>query len=270
MERLCAEGFSSSVIERFFRPFFGGVFLDPELATSERQMEFVFRMFSAGDIAVPAGGMGEIPRQLAACLERSRIRTETAVESIDGRGVQLASGGRLDADAVVVATDAFGAAKLVPTIESRDWLGVTCLYYEAPEPPVRGPYLVLNGECDGPINNLCVMSEVTGQPPSGEPALVSVTALGARDGVGLEDTVLEQLHGWFGRQVRRWRHLKTYRIDRALPEQAPPLKGVREPKIREGLYVCGDHWHDASINGAIASGRRAAEAVIRDAQEKKQ
>jgi protoporphyrinogen oxidase len=269
MGRLRAEGFSNSIIERFFRPFFGGVFLDSELATSERQMEFVFRMFSAGDIAVPAGGMHEIPRQLAARLESSPVRTGTAVEEIDGRSVLLAEGGRLDADAVVVATDAFGAMKLVPEVGRRDWLGVTCLYYQAPEPPVRGPFLVLNGERDGPINNLCVMSEVTGQPPPGEPALVSVTALGARDGVELEDAVLEQLHGWFGRQVRRWRHLKTYRIDRALPEQAPPLKGVREPKIRAGLYVCGDHWHDASINGAIASGRRAAEAVIRDAQGKK-
>jgi len=264
LERLKAEGFSRSLIERFFRPFFGGVFLEPELATSERQMEFVFRMFSAGDIAVPAAGMGEIPRQLADRLERSRICTETPVEGIDGLGVLLADGGRLEADAVVVATDAVDASELVPEIERRDWLGVTCLYFAAAEPPLRGPYLVLNGEHDGPVNNLCVMSEVAGRlAPEGQ-ALISVTVLGARDDADLEAAVVEQLQGWFGRRVGDWRHLATYRIDRALPEQSPPVAGVRSPRFRKGLYVCGDHWHDASINGALASGRRAAEAVIDD------
>ncbi len=270
LERLRAEGFSRSIIEGFFRPFFGGVFLDPELATSERQMEFVFRMFSAGDIAVPAAGMGEIPRQLADRLERSRIRTGTSVEGIDGRGVLLADGGRLDADAVVVATDAFGAAELDREIERRDWLGVTCLYYAAPEPPLRGPFLVLNGNSDGPINNLCVMSEVAGELAPGGQALISVTVLEARDGGEFESAVVEQLQGWFGRQVRQWRHLKTYRIDRALPRQLPPVVGARPPRLGNGLYVCGDHWHDASINGAIASGRRAAEAVVRDLFEGRQ
>lgn len=267
LERLHAEGFSRSLIDGFFRPFFGGVFLDAELATSERQMEFVFRMFSAGDIAVPAAGMGEIPSQLADRLERSRIRTGTAVKGIDERGVLVAGGGRLDADAVVVATDAVGAAELVPTIEHRDWLGVTCLYYSAPEPPLRGPYLVLNGEDDGPINNLGVMSEVAGEMAAGGQSLVSVTVLGARDVGGLEDAVFAQLQAWFGLRVRQWRHLETYRIDRALPEQSPPMVGARSPSLRKGLYVCGDHWHDASINGALASGRRAAEAVIGDFRE---
>jgi hypothetical protein len=122
----------------------------------------------------------------------------------------------------------------------------------------------LNGEHDGPVNNLCVMSEVAGRlAPEGQ-ALISVTVLGARDGVDLETAVIEQLQGWFGRRVGDWRHLATYRIDRALPEQSPPVAGVRPPRLRKGLYVCGDHWHDPSINGALASGRRAAEAVIGD------
>jgi predicted NAD/FAD-dependent oxidoreductase len=30
------------------------------------------------------------------------------------------------------------------------------------------------------------------------------------------------------------------------------------------LYVCGDHRDNASINGALESGRRAADAVLAD------
>ena len=50
--------FSEEIIERFFEPFFGGVFLERELVTSSRFFEFLFRMFSVGDTAVPAQGNG--------------------------------------------------------------------------------------------------------------------------------------------------------------------------------------------------------------------
>ena len=38
-------GFSPSMIDRFFKPFLGGIFLDPELQTSSRMLSFLFRMF---------------------------------------------------------------------------------------------------------------------------------------------------------------------------------------------------------------------------------
>ena len=66
---LQAVPFSADIIERFFEPFFGGVFLERELVTSSRFFEFLFRMFSTGDTAVPAAGMQQIPLQLAAKLQ---------------------------------------------------------------------------------------------------------------------------------------------------------------------------------------------------------
>ena len=42
-------GFSDGMINRFFKPFFGGIFLDRSLETSSRMLEFTFRMFSTGD-----------------------------------------------------------------------------------------------------------------------------------------------------------------------------------------------------------------------------
>jgi predicted NAD/FAD-dependent oxidoreductase len=63
--------------------------------------------------------------------------------------------------------------------------------------------------------------------------------------------------------VVAWRHLKTYHIHHAQPPGTlePPERPVR---LRPGLYVCGDHRDNASINGALASGRRAAAAVLED------
>ena len=93
-------------------------------------------------------------------------------------------------------------------------------------------------------------------------ALVSATILGAGE-PDLEQ-VERQLRGWFGSSVADWRHLRTYRIPRALP--AYPVGGFGEQPVRlaAGLYACGDHREHPSLNGALASGRRAAEAVLAD------
>jgi phytoene dehydrogenase-like protein len=264
LDRLRAEGFSERIIDSFFRPFFGGVFLDTELRTSERQLEFVFEMFSAGDIAVPARGMGEITRQLSGRLARSEQRTGVTVEAVEAEAVRLAGGERLAADSVVVATDAATASRLVDEIAPIEWRGVTCLYFAAEEPPLTGPKLVLDGDGGGPVNNLVVMSEVAPETAPLNRALISVTVVGTPSHDTLETDVRRQLESWFGQEVGRWEHLRTYVIEHALPDQRPPRPSSRSPRLASGVYVCGDHCRDGSINGAMASGRDAARALIDD------
>jgi phytoene dehydrogenase-like protein len=69
---------------------------------------------------------------------------------------------------------------------------------------------------------------------------------------------------WFGRGVDSWRHLRSYYIPQALPEQSPGAGGLQHRNIRlgNGVYICGDHRDSASINGALLSGRRAGEAIL--------
>jgi phytoene dehydrogenase-like protein len=264
--RLEAEGFSPSFINRFFRPFFGGVFLDAELTTSELQLEFVFRMFAAGHIAVPARGMGEIPRQLASRLPEGALRLETPVREVQAGGVRYFSGEWLTAAAVVVAVDGDEAAELIDTLDRPRWRGATCMYFAAESSPLKGPVLLLDGGDIGPINNLCVMSEVAPEYAADARALVSVTVLGvdADSGRDLESDVRRQLGEWFGPSVARWSLLRTYLIDRALPDQTAPHPRARPVRLESGVYICGDHRADSSINGAMASGRRAADAVLAD------
>lgn len=264
--RLRAEGFSDRIIGEFFRPFFGGVFLDPKLETSERQMEFVFRMFAAGAVAVPLEGMEAIPRQLASRLPDGSLVTGTRVERVEPGTVWTADGAAHDVDAVVVATDGEAASKLVSGVRAPRWRSTTCLYYSADTAPLAGPYLVLCNDPDQPVNNLCVMSEASrGCAPEGR-ALISATVLGlpADDDEDLDRAVRRQLGGWFGTQVDAWQLLRVYRIREALPAMDPPLDAPAPARIRPGLFLCGDHAADSSINGAMASGRRAAAAVLED------
>ncbi len=267
LQTLRENGFSDSMIDRFFRPFLGGIFLDGDLLTSSRMFQFVFRMFSLGNACLPEEGMEAIPRQLAATLPPGSTRFGAKVALVRSNSVTLVSGEELNAKKVVVATDGATAGSLLGHAEPSEWQGVTCLYFSTPRPPIERPILVLNGDGTGPINNLCVPTMAA---PSYGPAgsnLVSVTVLGTPpDAAGLHAKVQTQLKDWFGTKTEVWRHLRTYRIPHALPRQSPPALVDMERPVRTtaGMYVCGDHRDNASINGAMVSGRRCAESVLAD------
>jgi len=120
----------------------------------------------------------------------------------------------------------------------------------------------------GPVNNVAVLSDVApGYAPEGQ-SLVSVVVVGtpAESDAALEHAVRQQLISWFGLPVGGWTHLRTDCIPFALPDQTPPFLSPPERPVRhrDGLYVCGDHRRTGSLNGAIASGRSAARAVLAD------
>jgi phytoene dehydrogenase-like protein len=266
LEALRNIGFSENMIDRFFRPFIGGVFFDPNLGVSSRMFEFGFRMFSMGDTALPSKGMGAIPEQIAVRLPEGAVRREARVESIQEDGVTLKSGEKIKAQVVVVATEGPEAARLLSDKEKPGSRSVTCLYFETQEPPLLEPLLILNGEGKGPINSLCFPSNVASSyAPEGN-SLISVTIIGNPDQSDqqLESAVRAQLKEWFGLGVNGWRYLRTYRILHALPMQIPPVSDPtsRPHQIRPGLFICGEYHHVASIQWAMLSGRQAAEAVI--------
>ena len=266
LEMLRQAGLSDAMTERFFRPFLGGIFLDRDLYTSSRMFQFVFRMFSLGLASLPAQGMQAIPDQLASSIPKESVRFDARVQSVEPGRVQLANGEEFTCRHIVVAADSSAASQLLGAPLHKAWQGVTCLYFAAVTPPVSRPILVLNGEGKGPINNLCVPSVVSADyAPAGQ-HLVSVSVMGVpdQDAAELEIAVRDQLTEWYGPKVKGWRHLRTFRIPHALPQQFPPaLETPQRPvKVTDEIYVCGDHRDNASINGAMVSGRRAAEAIL--------
>jgi hypothetical protein len=174
----------------------------------------------------------------------------------------------LKAVAVVVATSAEQAALLLGVPLERRPRDVTCLYYAASRAPVGEPLLLLDGDGHGPVINLCVPSRVAnGYAPAGR-ELISASVLGdpAEDDAELDGAVRAQVREWFGTEdVGQWRLLKIYRIRWAQFAQPPSVRAPVDHPVTAGpgLFVCGDHVENASINGAMRSGRRAAEAVMR-------
>ncbi len=268
IEKLRNFGFSDKIIDRFFRPFYGGVFFDKSLSTSSKMMDFTFRMFATGDTVLPTGGMGAISRQLADKVGSSKVQFNTKVSEIKGNSVVLEGGATIQTDAVVVATEGPESARLLNKAMRSDMRSVRCIYFAAEKAPTAAPILVLNGDTSELINNLCVPSNVNkSYAPAGK-HLVSVSVV-RRDDMADDEmlkAVLTQLESWYGKEVRQWKHLHTYNIKFGLPDYShPALADVERPvRIEKGTYVCGDHRDTASIQGALSSGRRAAQALIED------
>jgi hypothetical protein len=165
-----------------------------------------------------------------------------------------------------MATDATAAAHLVSGAESTEplWRPVISVYFAAARSPLGESIIALNGTGCGLVNHVWVPSDLApAYAPPGQ-ALVSVSVLGTVDVVGLESRVLAELEAWFGAAVWAWRHLRTDRIERALPRQ-PPGAGFRGQGFRQvvGVSICGDHLWSASIEGAILSGLRTADALLK-------
>jgi phytoene dehydrogenase-like protein len=265
---LKAQGFSDHMIESFFRPFFSTVFFDRELASSSRMFEFVFRMLAAGETALPAGGMGAIPAQLAAALPAGSVRTNVPVARVEEGRVVLASGEEIPARAVVLATDGSETTRLLGEDKPFATVDCACLYFNTAKPPMAEPILVLDGENTGPVTNLAVVSNVAPSyaPPSR--SLIQATVVGNPE---ISDQDLEaqsraQLTRWFGPEVVDWRLLRMYRIVRALPDQKPPTPDPLTQPVRLSpwLFVCGEYQSLSSLHWAMVSGRRAGEAVVRE------
>ncbi|KAG8463631.1 hypothetical protein KFE25_003904 [Diacronema lutheri] len=284
---------SDVMIERFFRPFYQGIFLAPLDEQDARMFEFVFKMFTLGVAALPAKGLGEVPKQLARALPEDTVRTRTLVLGVSATSVRVAEVGAekaegarepddhtLESDAVVLAVDRPALAAIDGAHGAAGTDGErssTAIYFaiDGP-PPIAEPILVLNGECgrvapgasSAVLNNVCFPSSVASSYAPAGKALASCTVVGdpAVTDAELERAVREQLGRWFGAErVAAWRHLRTYRVRYAQPTQLGARGGFDWPaRLDGGLYRCGDHTSSPTLNGAMASGRRAAEAVLED------
>lgn len=265
-------GFTDAFIDRFARPFFGGVFLDRSLKTSARQFAFVSKMLGSGSAALPEGGIEAIPKQIAHDIPKYLFRQDQRVDQVlteNGRasGVRFDTTETLDAAAVVVATDAETASELTGLETVKGSKASICLYFETPTPCVEDAFVVLNGNGTGLVNEV---APITNAAPSYAPAgkhLVSVTILGesSLSDDELAEAAKKELEAWFpDKGVYMWRFIKAYRIRYSQMAQDPgvwdslPSNTTSTP----GLFFAGEFTENASIDGAIRSGIRCAQAIL--------
>ncbi|MFZ3492994.1 NAD(P)/FAD-dependent oxidoreductase [Streptomyces sp. 5.8] len=258
---LAEAGISDGLVETFFRPFLSGVFLEDGLETSSRFFHLIWRSMVRGTLCLPADGIGAVPAQLAGLLPPGVLSFETPVSRLTGDGVTLADGTEHRARAVVVATNPAAAVRLLPGLSVPAGRTVTTLYHAADRSPLREPTLLVDTERR--FLNTCVLSEVhPGYAPDGR-ALVATSVLGAPDPTE-EAVVRAALADAYGADTDTWQLVSRHTVRDALPAMAPPLPLIRTTRFGPRRYVCGDHRATGSLQGALASGSRAAREVLAD------
>lgn len=270
-------GFSSSMIERFFTPFYQGIFLAPLSEQSASMFAYVFHMFATAPASLPKRGIGAVSDQLAAALpDNVHVELDRTVSLFGDGTLQFSSPEddtirKASAPAIVIATDGPSAARLLGSdIETNTSRGSICVYFTSSRaPPIDRPILALNGAASNPdvtVNNMFVPSAVC---PSFAPpgrTLISTTVVGAEKGMSneeLEEKVRHEMSSWYGQDVvDEWEMLRIYRIPHSQSAQNPDYVFKRDVQLKDGLFVCGDHRNAPTVNGALQSGCEAAEKVL--------
>ena len=265
-KQLAEYGFSPKMIERFYAPFLSGIFLENDLSTSRRMFDFVMKMFSDGDVAVPALGMEEIPKQLVSMLPEGSIRCNTPVTKIEEKRVITADGTIFEANQILLATNANSLSQSFFPKQKMTSHQVTNVYFEADEAPTQKAVVILNASKNKKwVNNMTVMSNVSSAyAPKGKVLIsVSYNGIPTLDDAALAENMKQELKKWYGEKVNNWKMLKAYRIEYALPTQESVRNEIptTEIKISDTLFVCGDNLLNGSINAAMKTGRLAAEAM---------
>jgi protoporphyrinogen oxidase len=255
-------GFSEEMITRFFKPFFSGIFLEPQLKTSSRMFEFVYKMFGEGFAAIPKSGIAAIPQQLKDNLKQTRFLFNTKVKTIEEDTIFLTDGTKLESHFTIVAT---APSALIANLRNQEtkWKSCDTLYFETNSRNMEKPIIGLIADEDALINNIFYHTSVETQS-SGTGELLSVTVV-KEHRLSKEDLILkveEELQQYCN--IGALTFIKHY----AIPQALPALSGLHyemlpsETRLNSRIFLAGDTQLNGSLNAAMIAGERAAQGIM--------
>ncbi|HDZ06013.1 hypothetical protein LCGC14_0130200 [marine sediment metagenome] len=262
LDFLKAQGFSEQIISNFFKPFFSGIFLEPNLETSSRMFQFVYKMFGTGSAVLPTAGIGAITKHLASRLNKTRIEFNCTVASCTDGSIEFSDGKKIQTDYTIIATD---ASPLVPNLRKQklSWHSSDTLYFTCKTRKIKKPLIGLIADSESLINNIFYHTAIN-TLNKGDEELLSVTVVKQHSLSEYEliQRVKEDLNTYCG--ITTERYLKHYEIKRALPK----LNDLRyslipsETRLTERTFLAGDYLLNGSLNAAMTSGEMAAYGLL--------
>lgn len=249
-------GFSAQIIDGFFKPFFAGIFLEEALETSSRHFEFVYKMLSSGDVALPKKGIQAIPNQLFAQLNRENFDFNKSVSSIKGQTIDFENGDQKSFDYIIIATD---ASRFLTNLKNQavQWHQVENFYFKVDQKVYKKNFIGLM-----PIT--CVVNNFNYCNTSTDLNVLSVSVVREYDDTKEEliEQIKQELSEHAGITVTDC--LKHYKIQKALPQMASVnyMMPASETQLTDHIFLAGDHLSNASLNAAMLNGESAAQAII--------
>ncbi len=257
LEYLRSQGFSEKIIDRFFRPFFSGIFLEPELRTSSRMFEFVYKMFGEGYATIPEQGIGAISKQLKKKLKTTQFQFGQEVKQVTNERITLGNGQELIHNGVIITAN---ASALVSNMNDQaiQWKSCTCLYFEVERTNIPEGTIALVADKGKLSNNLYAYKDASGKQ------LLSVTTLKhtGKTNEELTQAIEAEVKEYCG--IQQIKHIANFRISEALPDLTH-LKMTTSPsesQLTDHIFLAGDVLFNGSLNAAMESGRLAALGLL--------
>ncbi|MFT5596247.1 MAG: phytoene dehydrogenase-like protein [Flammeovirgaceae bacterium] len=252
-------GFSEKIIENFFKPFFGGIFLERELETDAAMFRFVFRNFAKGSACIPAKGMGEIPKQLKSKLQSTEIRLNTKVSKVNNDpSIELEDDSTVKAKKIIIACN---PDHLLAQLDHHiSWNRTTTMYFSGDKSlPSMNDTIGLDARVNSSINNFARHDEVVPNCAPSDKSLWSVTVRGNQT----HQEVKQDLVNLLKVKESQLKFLKQYNINHALPVVDRPALNLpaEQTQVTQHVHLAGDYLTNASIDGAMRAGESAAQAI---------
>ena len=241
--------------ERVLRPFLQGVFLTDPDNVDALYGHSIIKSFVSGRPGVPRSGVGELSKALAKRV--GNIVYETRVDGIEQRSVHT-NNGTYTANKILIATDATTATQLLGLTEVPRMAGCITWYHADAVNPSGSGRLVVDGQRRGPIINSVVMSDISSSYAPANQHLISTTT----DLNVTESDVRRHLAILWGVDTYAWQFIAKYEIPAALPIHNVGRALSQSMKISDHHFVAGDHRTVPSQQGALFSGRLAAQLIL--------
>lgn len=228
-------------------PFLTGVFLTSPANVNAVIGKEIIRSFISGKPGIPTRGVGALPEALAKRLSNIELgRNINSLNELTGP--------------VIVATDVTTAAQLLDMTSVPKLAASTTWYHEIPTQLTSSKCLVIDGQKRGPVvNSIAISNLAPSYAPAGKTLLSSTTVEFAS-----ESEVRRHLALLWGADSSDWSLIAKYETPKSLPIFAPGAQGVTSAKVANNIYVAGDYRSTPSQNGALLSGRLAAEELLFD------
>lgn len=242
--------FSDRFKNEFLIPFFQGVFLQETLSQPASLFFYYLQQFLYGNAAIPASGMQAIPDQMASHLPAEKVKLNQEIIAISAKSITLKSGEIIEGDAVILAVDLPIAAKILG-LQSPETLASKTVYFSAKKNEKEPALLRLVGE-QHLLHFTCLTDVNPELAPKGK-ALYSATSLQGSSEEEVKVALEKQLPG-----------IKLSLIDSFdIPHSLQKVEAYETVKnAANGIVLAGDYLEFPSLQGALFSGRKAAEEIL--------
>lgn len=237
--------------QKVIRNFLSGVFLTNPDLVSARMAKELLTWFVKGNPGLPRKGAQVLPHALAEGVD---VSLNTKVLKVSDSGV-VTNQGELKSDYLVLAVNEVVARELLNQSQV-EMNSSTTWYHAVPAGLITSKHLRLDSNYS--VVNSIALSNVAAEYAPDTHTLIATTTFKKQS----EGQIKSDLSRIWQLPEARFEYVKHYEISESLPKHLPGKPLISPVRITDRVFAAGDYLAVPSQQGALRSGRLAAEAII--------